>query len=202
MGEEMRNIIDLIIHPKQFFESVRNREISIVGPMIILILIGIVDGIVVANLFYHTTIYEMFNPEAPVISSTIMLFSMLMGSFSVYLLILIQTVVFNLIMKKMGGTGTRKQAFYILALASFPALVEGVIFLIFPQTIGLFQFENFHFVSLLIYNFLNIFNIWGIYLLIVGFAKVYDVSYKKASVLYLQFLIKMIPLFIIYLIVS
>lgn len=196
----MRNAVDLIIHPKQFFEKVRNREISITVPIVILILIGIVDGIVVANLFYHTTIYEMFNPEAPVISGTTILFSMLIGSFSVYALILIQTFVFNLIMKKMGGTGTRKQAFYILGLSSFPTLVEGLIFLIFPQTIGLFQFENFHFVSLLIYNFLNIFNIWGIYLLIVGFAKVYDVSYKKASVLYLQFLIKMIPLFIIYLI--
>lgn len=198
----MRNAVDLIIHPKRFFENSRDREISIIAPIIILILIGIVDGIVVANLINHSTIYEMFNLEAPMISGTTILFSMLMGSFSVYALILIQTVVFNLIMKKMGGIGTRKQAFYILALASFPALVEGLIFLIFPQTMGLFQFENFHFVSLLIYNFLNIFNIWGIYLLIVGFAKVYNVSYKKASVLYLQFLIKMIPLFIIYLIAS
>lgn len=198
----MRNVVDLIIHPKRFFANSREREISIIAPIIILIMIGIVDGIVVAGLVNHTTIYDLFNPDAPVISATTMLFSMLMGSFSVYALILIQTVVFNLIMKKMGGTGTRKQAFYILGLASFPALVEGLIFLIFPQTIGLFQFENLHFVSLLIYNFLNIFNIWGIYLLIVGFAKVYDVSYKKASVLYLQFLIKMIPLFIIYLIAS
>jgi len=198
----MKNAVDLIIHPKRFFENSRDREISIAAPIIILILIGIVDGIVVANLVYHTTIFEMFNPAAPVISGTTILFSMIMGSLYVYALILIQTVVFNLIMKKMGGVGTRKQAFYILGLASFPALVEGLIFLIFPQTIGLFQFENFHFISLLIYNFLNIFNIWGIYLLIVGFAKVYDVSYKKASVLYLQFLIKMIPLFIIYLIAS
>ncbi|WP_373484675.1 Yip1 family protein [Acetobacterium malicum] len=198
----MRNAVDLIIHPKRFFANSREREISIIAPIIILIMIGIVDGIVVAGLVNHTTIYDRLNPDAPVISATTMLFSMLMGSFSVYALILIQTVVFNLIMKKMGGTGTRKQAFYILGLASFPALVEGLFFIFFPQTFGLFQFENFHFVSLLIYNFLNIFNIWGIYLLIVGFAKVYDVSYKKASVLYLQFLIKMIPLFIIYLIVS
>lgn len=198
----MRNTVDLIIHPKRFFEHSREREISIIAPIIILILIGIVDGIVVANLINHTTIYEMFDPAAPVISGTTILFSMLMGSFSVYALILIQTFVFNLIMKKMGGTGTRKRAFYILGLASFPALVEGVIFLLFPQMVELFQFENFPFLSLLIYNFLNVFNIWGIYLLIVGFAKVYDVSYKKASVLYLQFLIKMIPLFIIYLIAS
>jgi len=69
-------------------------------------------------------------------------------------------------------------------------------------TISWFTFENFHIISLIVYNFLNIFNLWSIYLLIVGFAKVYDVSYKKASVLYLQFLIKMIPLLIIYLIVS
>jgi hypothetical protein len=198
----MKKAIDLIIHPKKFFEHTRERDISIIAPLIILILIGIVDGIVVAGLVNDTTIYDMFNSEAPVISAATILFSMLMGSFSVYALILIQTVVFNLIMKKMGGTGTRKQAFYILGLASFPALVEGLIFMYFPQTIGLFQFENWHFISLLIYNFLNIFNIWGIYLLIVGFAKVYDVSYKKASVLYLQFLIKMIPLFIIYLIAS
>lgn len=198
----MSKAMDLIIHPKRFFENSREREISVTAPIIILILIGIVDGIVVAGLVNHTTIYDMFNPEAPIISATTIFFSMLMGSFSVYALILIQTVIFNLIMKKMGGTGTRRQAFYILGLASFPALVEGLIFMYFPQTIGLFQFENFHFISLLIYNFLNIFNLWGIYLLIVGFAKVYDVSYKKASVLYLQFLIKMIPLFIIYLIAS
>jgi hypothetical protein len=198
----MRNAVDLIIHPKRFFEHARDRKISIITPIVILILIGIVDGLVVASLVNHTTIYETFSPETPVISATMILFSMLMGSFSIYALILIQTLVFNLIIKKMGGSGTRKQAFYILGLASFPTLVEGLIFLCFPQTIGLFQFENFHFISLLIYNFLNIFNIWGIYLLIVGFAKVYDVSYKKASVLYLQFLIKMIPLFIIYLIAS
>lgn len=85
----------------------------------------------------------------------------------------------------MGGIGTRKQAFYILGMSSFPALVEGLFFLIFPQAALLFDFENFRFISLVIYNFLNVFNIWGIYLLIVGFAKVYDVSYKKASVLYL-----------------
>lgn len=194
--------MDLIIHPKEFFENSREREISVTAPIIILILIGIVDGIVVAGLVNHTTVYEMFNPEAPVISATTIFFSMLMGSFSVYTLILIQTVVFNLIMSKMGGTGTRRQAFYILGLASFPALVEGLIFMCFPQTIGLFQFEDLHFISLLIYNFLNIFNLWGIYLLIVGFAKVYDVSYKKASVLYLQFLIKMIPVYIIYLVAA
>lgn len=197
----MRNAIELIIHPKRFFEMSKNREISVRTPMIILILIGIVDGLVVASYMNHTTIYEVITSDTPVITGTTILFSMLMGSLWVYALILIQTVLFNLIMKKMGGTGTRKQAFYILGMSSFPGLMEGLFFLIFPQAALMFDFENFRLISLIIYNFLNVFNIWGIYLLIVGFAKVYDVSYKKASVLYLQFLIKMIPLFIIYLMV-
>lgn len=44
----MRNAVDLIIHPKRFFANSREREISIIAPIIILIMIGIVDGIVVA----------------------------------------------------------------------------------------------------------------------------------------------------------
>ncbi|WP_126981214.1 hypothetical protein [Acetobacterium bakii] len=115
----MRATVELIIHPKRFFEMSKNREISVRTPIIILILIGIVDGLVVANYMNHTTIYEVITSVTPVITGTTILFSMLMGSFWVYALILVQTVLFNLIMKKWVAPEPGSRLFIFLVCQVF-----------------------------------------------------------------------------------
>ena len=104
-------------------------------------------------------------------------------------------------MKKLGGEIKSKRfSFYILGISSIPILIQSIIHIVFPITILWSYFKNNNIIYMLIYkvfNVFNIFNIWSIVLLIIGFACVYNISYKKASILYINFIIKFIPLIII-----
>ncbi len=193
-------IINLLIHPKTFFEKVRGQQVSLWPPVIILIITGILDGIVTVLTTGHTNIYEL--ASRPMAGSRF-LFLLLTSNLNFYLLIAAQTFLFHLIIKKLGGTGgTRRQAFYILGMSTLPILIQSIIHLFFPQTVWWQYFEYNKILYFLSYSLFNLANIWSVALLIIGFAKVYNVSYKKSSILYLQFLLKIIPLVIIMLLTS
>lgn len=193
-------MMDLIIRPVKFFHSLRNRTFTLWAPIIILLLTGIFDGVVTAITVEHTSLTEIVSGGFPILKS---LYFILISNFMFYLILTLQVFLFPVIIRKLGGTGgSRKHSFYILGMSTMPLLIQSIIHLLFPGTVWWQYFEHMSVLYFLSYSLFNIFNIWSIALLIIGFAKVYAVSYKKASILYVQFVIKLIPLMIITLLVN
>lgn len=193
-------MINLIIRPNKFFADIRGKKVPLWPPIVILLLTGIFDGVVTTIVVGETSLTQLLNGGFPL---TRFVFLLVSSNFNFYLLITLQTILFHIIIKKLGGTeGTRQQAFFILGIAALPNLIQSIIHLLFPQTIWWQNFEHVKLLYFLSYSFFNLFNIWSVALLIIGFAKVYDVTYKKSSILYLQFLLKLVPLGIIYLLAN
>lgn len=191
---------DLIFRPTRFFEKVKDEKIKLAIPILILFLVGIFDGVVNTLVLDETTLADVANGIFPISK---VLFFILVSNLSFYGLIAIQTVLFPIIIKKLGGTGgSRKHSFYILGIAAFPLLLQSILHLLFPATVWWQYFEHRTILYFLSYSLFNVFNIWSVALLIIGFAKVYNVSYKKSSILYLQFIIKLIPFLIITILAS
>ena len=190
--------MDLIFKPIKYFENIKNKKINLFYPGIILFIIGILDSL--------TTIYaidgiSLLQLPLGLIPAIQFIYHIIISNFSFYLIILLQTFFFPLIIKKLGGTQKDPSySFYIIGISSFPLLIQGIIHLLFPATLWWQYFEHQVILYFISYSFFNLFNIWSVLLLIIGFAKVYEVSYKKASILYLQFLLKLLPvlLFIIF----
>ncbi len=188
-------MLDVLFKPVAFFEDLKKRSFSIAMPIMILVLVGILDGVVNTLLVEHSTLSQLFSGSFPLSRFLLLLLS---SNLSFYLLIAAQTFLFHLIILKLGGTGgSRKHAFYILGLAALPILLQSIVHLLFPQTIWWQNFDPNGVLYFVSYSLLNFFSIWSVIILVVGFAKVYNVSYKVASILYLQFLLKIIPLVII-----
>lgn len=188
-------MLTVLFKPKAFFEELNKREFSIATPILILFLVGIFDGVVNTLAVEHQTLGNVLSGAFPL---TKFLFLVISSNLSFYLLIAAQTFLFHLIIIKLGGKGgSRKHSFYILGLAALPILIQSIVHLLFPGTVWWQNFDPNGILYFLSYSLLNFFSIWGVVILVVGFAKVYDVSYKVASILYLQFLLKIIPLVII-----
>ena len=183
--------MDLILKPGRYFESIKDKKVNLILPGIILILIGILDSLSTIYAIDGISVFQLPSGIIPIIK---FIYNIIISNFAFYLLVLLQTFLFPLIIKKLGGIHRgRRFSFYIIGISSFPLLIQGIMHFVFPATLWWQYFEHkviFYFLS---YSFLNVFNIWSVLLLIIGFAKIYDVSYKKASILYLQFLLKLLP---------
>lgn len=186
--------MDLIFKPTKYFENIKNKKVRLWYPAVILFFIGLVDSLVSIYAIEDMSIFQITAGYFPIIR---FLYYIFISNFAFYLLVLLQTFLFPVIIKKLGGENkSRRYSFYILGIASFPLLIQGIIHFIFPATLWWQYFEHRVILFFISYSFLNFFNIWSVLLLIVGFAKVYNVSYKKASILYLQFLLKLFPVLI------
>lgn len=192
--------MDLIRNPKKYFEKVRDRKVSIWLPLILILVTGIFSGIDITLSAENITLKDLFEGAFP-LGEFIRL--VLVAELTFYGLIAIQTFLFTLIIKKLGGTGGGyRYSFYILGMTTIPILLQSVMHFFFPGTVWWNGFSHMTALYYLSYTMLNVFSLWSIALLIIGFAKVYQVSYKKSSILYLQFLLKIIPLVIIKLLIK
>lgn len=193
-------MLNLILHPVTFFESLKTRHFNLIIPASILILSGFFDGLVSSMIAEGTNLQEIIGGTFPILT---VLYLILLSNLSFYLIFTAQLFLFPIIVKKLGGSGgSLKHSFYILGISTLPILIQNIVHLLFPGTVWWQYFEHLTILHLLSYSIFNVFNIWSVALLVIGFAKVYNVTYKKASILYVQFLIKLIPLIIITLIAS
>lgn len=191
--------MELLLNPKNYFEKLRDKKISITLPLIIILITGILSGVDAVLAAEGISLKEVLSGNFPIGK---FLFLVFLSDITFYLLILAQTFLFTLIIKKLGGTGGGyKHSFYVLGMTTIPILIQTILHLVFPGTIWWNQFYHLPIIYYLCYVMLNGFAIWSVSLLIIGFAKVYQVSYKKAFILYAQFLIKIIPLVIIKLLI-
>lgn len=190
----------LLFKPVQFFEELKYKQISIMIPVIILIFVGLFDGVVNTLIAENQSLSDLWNQSFPISNFLLLLVS---SNFSYYIILTLQTIFFHLIIIKLGGKGgSRKHAFYILGMAATPLLIQSIIHLIFPETVWWKMFDSSSIMYFISYSLLNLASIWSVALLVIGFAKVYDVSYKTASILYLQFLLKLVPVIIIMLLAN
>lgn len=193
-------IMDLITRPAKFFEALKDRSFKLWIPAVVVLLYGILDSVAVSIVEADTSLNEILGGGFPIVR---LLFLVLGSNLMFYAVLTAQVFLFPVILKKLGGSGgSRRHSFYILGMATLPILIQSIIHLMFPATIWWQYFENRTLLYFLSYSLFNVFNIWSVALLIIGFSKVFNVSYKKASILYVQFLVKLIPLVIIKLLTS
>lgn len=160
----------------------------------ILISIGLIGGLVYLYTVENMNIFQIMKKNFPIVN---FLYYFIIFNLSFYFMIIIRAIFFPFIIRKLGGEDkTFMHSFYILGISSFPLLIQGIISMMFPAFANWQYFENMDILHFLSSSVLNPFNIWSIILLVIGFAKVYNVSYKKASILQIQFVLKMVPVMI------
>lgn len=187
--------MDLIFNPIRYFEKIRQKKVSIVIPLILILVTGISSGINMTLASEGIALQQVVTGEFPLAQ---FLFLVMVSDLMFYIIITLQTFLFPLIIKKLGGIGSGyRHSFYILGMTTLPILIQSIMHFFFPATMWWNALAHMPIIYYLCYTMLNVFSLWSIALLIIGFAKVYQVSYKKSSILYLQFLLKLIPVFII-----
>ena len=188
-------MLKLITNPVEFFSQLKNRQVNVIFPIFLIVLAGVTDSIVMLMGIENITLAEVFLNHENLLKS---LRFFLVSNMTFYIITILQIIFFPMIIKKLGGSGgSKNHSLYIIGIATMPIIIQSIIHSIFPGTILWNIFVNGSILYYLSYSIFNVFNIWSVALLIIGFAKVYSVSYKKASLLYVQFLLKLVPLAIV-----
>ncbi|WP_186855174.1 Yip1 family protein [Acetobacterium paludosum] len=175
------NYFNLIIHPVQFFKQLITKEkISLLIPAFILILIGILSGLIAGNAV-STINMGIAEDQMSMIKGITIGTGIFSGIIGLVLTVVIKAGIFNFILNKMGGAGKFKTAVYVVSLAYFPKIFQSILNLIFQHPINLTTTYKFDWVAFL-GSIFSIFNIWQIFITIIGLSVVYGLSYKKTAI--------------------
>lgn len=192
-------MLKLLLKPVSFFDSLKERRPRMLIPFLLIFFTGIIEGFTFLLAIEDMTITEVFNSQG----LDILLKSVLIADIVFFMIISLQIILFPFIIRKLGGTGgSRRHSIYIIGVSTFPILIQSIIHFVFPQLIWWNNFSHLSVLYYLSYSIFNLLNIWSVAILVIGFARVYKVSYKIASILYLQFLLKLIPLAVISIILN
>ncbi|HEY5537260.1 MAG TPA: Yip1 family protein [Acetobacterium sp.] len=173
------NFINLFIHPVKFFREIKEKEkISLIVPIVILLIIGIVGGIRAGNAVPGLGVPEDQLAGIQALAVGVGIFSGIIG---LGIALVLKAGIFHFILKKMKGIATFKLGVYVVGIGYFPKIFQGIINLLFPQPIDLATVSQFDWVTVLAGIF-SIFNIWQLFITIIGLSVVYGVSYRKTAI--------------------
>jgi len=173
------NFINLFIHPVKYFTQIKEKEkISLLIPIVILLIIGIISGFRAGN-----ALTGMGLPEEQMagIQALTIGVGILSGIIGLVITVVVKAGIFNFVLKKMKGTGTFKLAVYVVGIGYFPKIFQGIINLFFQQPLDISKASQFDWVTLFAGIF-SIFNIWQLFITIIGLSVVYGVSYRKTAI--------------------
>lgn len=171
--------LNLLIHPVKFFKQVNEKEkVSLLIPILILVVIGLISGVVAGNV-----VSTMDLPEAQIgtVKIVAIITAIISGIISLGIALVLKAGIFNFVLKKMGGQGSFKTAVYVVGLTYFPKIIQSILNIFFQKPIDLTKVSQMDWVSFL-GGLFSVFNIWQVVLAIIGLAVVYGVSYKKAAI--------------------
>ena len=204
-----QRIIGVLFSPGETFESIAKRP-NVLGPLLIFIVISVVSVIPVAmkadfNALAHEAIES--NPNIPPdrveasvnMTKGIMKVSMYASPVLIVLVLVICAGVLLLAFKMFGGEGDFTAALAVTTYAWMPRLIRGVlgaIVTISKGSISIFELQNpimsnlgFLFdpktqpVQYAIGSSLDLFNIWSLVLLIIGFAAMSKLPKVRSAVI-------------------
>lgn len=173
------NYLNLLIHPVKFFKQVAEKEkLSLLIPILILVVIGLISGVVAGNV-----VSTMDLPEAQIgtVKIVAIVTAIISGIISLGVALVVKAGIFHLVLKKMGGVGSFKTAVYVVGLSYFPKIIQSILNIFFQKPIDMTTVSQMDWVSFL-GGIFSVFNIWQLVLTIIGLAVVYGVSYKKAAI--------------------
>ncbi|KNZ40975.1 Yip1 family protein [Acetobacterium bakii] len=173
------NLINLFIHPKKYFTEINEKEkFSLLAPIVILVIIGVLTGLTAGN-----TVSSMGLPEEQMgsIQGLAIGFGIFSGIIGLAIALVLKTGIFHFVLKKMNGTASFKSAIYVVGISFFPKIFQGIINLLFQKPLDLNTIYEFNIVNFLA-GIINIFNIWQIALTIIGLSIIYGVSYRKTAI--------------------
>ncbi|HEY5556517.1 Yip1 family protein [Acetobacterium sp.] len=173
------NFINLFIHPVKYFTQIKEKEkTSLIIPIVILVTIGIISGFRAGNVLSGM---ELPADQAAGLQALAIGAGIFSGIIGLGIAVVVKAGIFHFILKKMKGTGTFKSGVYVVGIGYFPKIFQGIINLLFPQTIDPITVSQFDWVTLLAGVF-SIFNIWQLIITIIGLSVVYGVSYRKTAI--------------------
>lgn len=171
--------LNIFIHPAQFFKQwIAKEKVSLLIPILIITVIGLLSGIIAGNAVSSMNIptEQMAMVKGIAIGSGIL--SSIIG---LGIAVVIKAGIFNFVLKKMGGEGSFKTAVYVVGLSYFPKICQCILNIFFQKPIDMNKVYEFDWVPFLAGIF-SIFNIWQIVLTIIGLSVVYGLSYKKTAI--------------------
>lgn len=178
------NYLNLLIHPVKFFKQVAEKEkLSLLIPILILVVIGLISGVAAANL---VSTMDLPTEQVGMVKTVTIITAIISGIVSLGVALVIKAGLFNLVLKKMGGEGSFKTAVYVIGLSYFPKIIQSILNVIFQKPIDMTKVSQMDWVSFL-GGIFSVFNIWQVVLTIIGLAVVYGVSYKKTAIPVLGF---------------
>lgn len=178
------NYLNLLIHPVKFFKQVAEKEkLSLLIPILILVVIGLISGVVAANL---VSTMDLPAEQVGTVKIITIITAIISGIISLGVALVIKAGLFNLVLKKMGGEGSFKTAVYVIGLSYFPKIIQSILNIFFQKPIDMTKVSEMDWVSFL-GGIFSVFNIWQVVLTIIGLAVVYGVSYKKTAIPVISF---------------
>ena len=205
----IQRIMGVLFNPGETFESIVKRP-NILGPLLIFIIISVVSAVAVAvKVDFNALAREAIeaNPNIPAdkaegaVSMTkgIMKVSMYASPVLIVLMLVIASGVLLLAFKMFGGEGDFNIALAVTTYAWFPRLIRGIlgaIVMLSKSSLSIYELQNpvmsnlgFLFdpktqpVQYAIGSSLDIFNLWSLALLIIGFAAMSKLSKVRSAVI-------------------
>lgn len=207
-----QRIIGVFISPGETFASIARKPDWVI-PVLIIVVISLVSGVLIAQRVDFTALareaMEM-NPQAASMPAdrmeTSVRFTAGMMKVSTYLspflsviVLLIVSAVLQLVVRLFGGEGSFLQAFSTTTYAWYPRVVKGVlatVVILSRSSLSIFDLQNplmsnlgFLFdpktqpLQFALASSLDIFAIWSVILLIIGFSEVSRLSRAKSAVI-------------------
>ncbi len=182
----MKNTINLIINPFQFYRDFKEKEeVKLLFPIVILLIMGVLTVFVGYRTSINMTIPDVSGAEAPMSSNMALVGAAIGGvtaTVGMAMMWVIKSAVYNFIFKKMGGHGNFKRTLYITGTAAVTGIFVLVLSIIFPPKIDMTAMQQSLDLFSVIRDSFNLFVLWELFLLTVGFAIEHGLSYKKAAI--------------------
>jgi len=209
----LERIIGVFANPGPTFESIVKRP-DILVPLLIFVLISVVSSIAIATKVDFTAMAREAiesNPNVPPdrvessvnITRTIMKVTMYASPVVTILILLITAGICLVAFRMFGGEGDFMTAFSVTTYAWFPRLVRGilgVIVMFTKSSLSIYDLQNpvmsnlgFLFdpktspVGYALGSAIDIFNLWSLVLLIIGFATMSKLSRAKSATIVIVF---------------
>lgn len=177
-----------IIKPSVFFEKYKENP-KYLFHLIVLIIISIATGLISMNVSREAlngASDSLTGSEAELVSGimgfmtspiTIILGTIVTSLIGFYLMSLIYYVIVGMIFK---GEGKFNHMMILVLLTSYPTKLLGLVKSFFPIT----DIKTLNLMKT-ITSYVNIFSLWGLFLLIIGTTVLFNMSKKKAATIYI-----------------
>lgn len=182
MKNFFKHLKQMIVHPVAFFDEVREWEKKPMWiPIVLMIVTGVISGLAAGKM--ASSIASALPAEQSSIISTIAVVSgVISAPISILAVWAVKGIVYQFILKKMGGDQTLKETLFTTGICAFPALIPALLNTLYATfataTVSTTTFS----ITTYLAGTINIFILYQLFLTVVGLARMQKLSYKKVAI--------------------